>query len=787
MKKNVSRVLAFLLVFALCFGLVGCNFKGCKKDTKKTESKTSSQSQTSDETPSDDNSSTDDTGNIDEPTDSDPTYTVVVERPLTDGAISRGEKMEYKGIDIDPDDPGEDINDDDINDIDDNEKKYSDEPYVMMYGKKASGATRAITVDNRESGVLFDNILGVGCNFYPTYWNYTTQLGSTQFNFGYAGEISAKRYNDIHGAYGRSWFQIDWMMTDDAGDDYEKYENDWESNPDYKNYYAGKYDFNNEHFRSCIRYWKMLDEAGTDIEVSFGWKIATRLQSWFTAEPSRARMGAPRDIKQYADAAAAMYKYCYYEAGLKNVNTITFYNEPARVEDATWRSTWDFATIGDKRVYWAAMMQEVYNVFHNQSKSAYVKGGKGGDPDGWLKKVQIWGAENSDGMNIIDEKYVTQYLNINHSEIFDAFSLHGYFGYGSRYNAYVDGDPKGDAYKGVCKIFAMCNRFYKKPMYVTEYYCADKDLISDKQYAWNSKNPENTGWTNSYSAYFIAASNNGCRLQLDWSFTGGYLPDPIGFDPAGGDTAAWYTPGTEANVNKIMYKYYLYAMRNNYIPRGASSHKIEWTGDDIRASAFTKGNDFALYVEANEDSVNRTLKVNLKKALGNRDLYVYVFDYNIKKDANATIPVARDVIRADRSFSYNINGDYGVYLFSTVKPLKQVGVFTEDGTTESVTSHLLKDQTLKLKAQLTDCDASDVVQWKISSYSDVIVYDKKVPRKQTERKLDGTADIGTVSQNAKGTEISYTPAANAKAGDVITLRGTIKGTNRFTVAIITIV
>ncbi len=35
MKKNVSRVLAFMLVFALCFGLVGCNFKGCKKDTKK--------------------------------------------------------------------------------------------------------------------------------------------------------------------------------------------------------------------------------------------------------------------------------------------------------------------------------------------------------------------------------------------------------------------------------------------------------------------------------------------------------------------------------------------------------------------------------------------------------------------------------------------------------------------------------------------------------------------------------------------------------------------------------
>ena len=728
MKKNVSRVLAFLIVFSTAFGLVGS-----AKDIKSGKNTAATKTQTIAKAPSNG------TGGIS-----------VQTNGGTDSAV------------------------------------YSDEPYVMMYGSEATGAERTITVDNRESGVLFDNILGAGCNFYPTFWNYTTQLGSPDFNFGYATEISAKRYNDIHGAYGRSWFQIDWMMTDEAGENYEAYADNWESNPDYVNYYAGNYDFNNEHFRSCIRYWKMLEDAGTNIEVSFGWKVARRIQSWFAEDPTRARMSAPRDIEQYADAAAAMYKYCYYEAGLRNVNTITFYNEPSRLEDGKWRGTWDFATIGDKRAYWASMMKAVCDKFNNQSDSAYINGGKGGDPDNWLKTIKIWGAENSDGMDIIDEKYVTPYLNLYHANIFDAFTLHGYFGYGSRYNKYINGNANGDGYQGLCKIFAMCNRFYNKPMYVTEYYAADKDIENDLLYAWNSNNPNNTGWTNSYSAYFIAASNNGCRLQLDWSFTGGYLPDPICFDPAGGETAAWYTPGTEANVNKTMYKYYLYAMRNNYIPRGASSHSLEWTGTDIRASAFTKGNDFALYVEANEGSVNRTLNVTLREALGNRDLYVYAFDYNIQKDANATIPTARAVINADTGFSYNINGNYGVYLFSTVKPLKQVSVFAEDGTTESVTNHLAKGGTLNLKATLTDCAASDIVDWEVSMYANAIEYSNSVPLKQTERKLDGTEQLGAVTQNTNGTAISYTAAANAKTGDVIALRGTIRGTNRFAVALITI-
>ena len=726
MKKNVFRALAFLLVFAFAFGLVGC-----EKDTESGNGNKEAKTQT----------------------------------------MAKARKSGTSGISVQTSSS--------------ESTAASDEPYVMMYGSEATGAERTITVDNRESGVLFDNILGTGCNFYPTYWNYTTQLGSPNFNFGYATEITAKRYNDIHGPYGRSWFQIDWMMTNEAGDNYMDYANDWESNPDYVNYYAGNYDFNNEHFRSCIRYWKMLEDAGTDIEVSFGWKIASRLQDWFAEDPTRAQISAPRDIKQYAKAAAAMYKYCYYEAGLRNINTLTFYNEPARVEDSQWRGTWDFATIGDKRVYWASMAKELHREFNNQPDSAYINGGKGGDPDGWLKKVKIWGAENSDGMDIINEDYVTPYLNMHHADLFDAFTLHGYFGYGSRYNKYIDGNAGGDGYQGLCKIFAMCNRFYQKPMYVTEFYAADKD-INTKLYNWSSSNPDSTGWTNSYSAYFIAASNNGCRLQLDWSFTGGYLPDPIGFDPAGGELSAWYTAGTEENVNKLQYKYYLYAMRNNYIPRGASSHTLEWTGTDIRASAFTKGDDFALYVEANEGSVDRTLNVTLREALGNRDLYVYVFDYNIQKDANATIPTARAVIKADTNFSYNISGDYGVYLFSTVKPLKQVSVFAEDGTTESVTNHLAKGGTLNLKATLTDCAASDVVDWEVSMYANAIEYNNSVPLKQTERKLDGTEPVGTVTKNANGTEISYTAAANAKTGDVIALRGTIRGTNRFAVALVTI-
>ena len=71
-------------------------------------------------------------------------------------------------------------------------------------------------------------------------------------------------------------------------------------------------------------------------------------------------------------------------------------------------------------------------------------------------------------------------------------------------------------------------------------------------------------------------------------------------------------------------------------------------------------------------------------------------------------------------------------------------------------------------------------------YANAIEYSNSVPLKQTERKLDGTEQLGAVTQKTNGTAISYTAAANAKTGDVIALRGTIRGTNRFAVALITI-
>lgn len=389
--------------------------------------------------------------------------------------------------------------------------------------------------------------------------------------------------------------------------------------------------------------------------------------------------------------------------------------------------------------------------------------------------------------------------------MFDAFTMHVYY-YPTRGMGVLGG---GDAYLGHCQMAAQATRFYTKPLYVTENYCSDKDVYintytgqieaNNEVYKWDSNDPTDDGWKSSYSSYFIASTNNGIPLTLDWGFTGGYLPTPTGFDPAGGTTACWFTPNSKENAARMQWKYYLYAIRNNYIPRGADAHSLSWTGDDIRASAFTKDDDFALYIEANEHcTVDRVFNVSLKQSIGaNRKLYVYIFNYDIKKTANATIPPLADVVTVQngRDFTYGpVSRDYGVYLFSTVPPLKQIEIVDAKGN-DGVLTDVSKGKTVTLKAKLIDADPTDTVTWKVTSYAEPITVKKSgkkyIPTKQTERDVsDGTTDdLGTITQSADGLEFSYTPAADAKVGDIVCVRGTINGTNgkRFAVAAFTVV
>ncbi len=57
----------------------------------------------------------------------------------------------------------------------------------------------------------------------------------------------------------RVWFQIDWMELE-----------------------KGQYDFESPEMQAFYRYLDAFKNAGTEIELNFGWKVGERVHDWFT-------------------------------------------------------------------------------------------------------------------------------------------------------------------------------------------------------------------------------------------------------------------------------------------------------------------------------------------------------------------------------------------------------------------------------------------------------------------------------------------------------------------------
>lgn len=776
MKKTLSRLFALLLAAAMVLSMVSC-----KKN--KTPNTTSSSKVSSVEAPSEpDSEPTDasDDGDVEDPdepivdpTEEDPTASFRGATAVT-GDLSTGVMLNNADND-DPDNNGDDDPGDDLDTPDDiDNETITYDPIIQMAGKAVASNKREVKINNSKQGVVYTDFNGLNCNVYPTHGTLLSQQYDKTSD-AYM-ELDGKRFNDIAGRYARSWFQIDWMITDEAGDDYEKYDVDWDKNPDYQNYYKGVYDFDSEAMQSAIDYWKMLDEADTEVYLAFGWKIATRIQAWFGSEPSRPQIAAPRDLDAYAKAAVALYKYCRNEVGLTNFKTLAFYNEPDRADSQSYNGSWDYVTIGDKCTYWAMMARACKKAFAKEAD---------------LKDVTIWGADCSNNMTYTSDQYVNPYLRKYASDAVDVYTFH-YYHYHNDRDSYHDSMDSTSNYESLFKTNIFVSNWYSDhPCYITEYYACDKDI--EKDYRWDNKY---AGWNGTIASFLTACANAGVHGAFKWSFVGNFLLDPLFFNPANGDFSSWVLPTNPTNSKLVQYSYYEEAMMNNYIPRRANVQDISWTGNDIRGTAFTSENhsDFSLMIEAEDNLKVKDLRVSLTESLGGRTLYVYKFDYNnIKKDANATIPALYDKLQnIGKSFSYELDGDYGLYIFTTIKPLKQVELYTDVTNEVAASFEIQKDDVAKIKAKLIDCEPGDTVSWEIKRYSGAVKYEdlsKKLEYKRVAKEKINGADLGTITNGTNlsdGGVMTYTPAADAESGEVVALRCTINGTagDRYATAII---
>lgn len=763
MKKNVFKLLCLILVFAMLATLVACKPKKEKAPNKKPNSSASA----------DIDDALDD--DLDEEGDEDIGREIVVSLANTDGRISSGVKLDYEGDEFD--EFGDEFFDDDLDDLD-NSSTATYEPLIQKFGSKVVGSKniRDITVDNTKKSVVYTNFEGIGSNVYPTQSTLYAQT-TTESRKAFL-EINAERFNDINGAYARSWFQIDWMMTNYAGDDYRKYDFDWENNPDYKAYNNSEYDFENEIFQSCVDYWGMLKETGTRVEVAFGWKIATRIQSWFVQDISRARTSAPDNLEQYADACKQMFLYLF-DKGITNVDVLSFYNEPAGVENASSRFNNDYATLGDRRIYWAKMASLCKEALKSDSRT---------------KHIEVWGAENSENITTasLTDKYITPWLYFNYPDLLDVYTFHVY---GNRY--VVDGEG---FYSNLFDLTLFASNIFKgKRLMSTEFYVCDRQYPEDnKNYYWYNTG----GWASSHAAYFILMANTGWSAMLNWGFVSGVLLDPSNMDPANGYSAAWKHPSNIENVGMVQYPFYEQALLNNYVPDHANVHKVTWEGDDIHTAAFTSpdGKDFSLLVEKNEGTEALTFNAKLKNSLGGKNIYVYRFtfessDANTEAGIQTTVPALYDTIsNVTKTINYTEKaaekGLYAFYIFTTIEPLKQLELYKEGtGYAEQGVYSLVSRSaggTVAIEPKFIDCEDNGV-KWEIKRYS---CSPKNEGAKNEELSVDkvlANGDLGTLTQS--GNVGKYKLPADAKVGDIIALRCTINGTNgkRFATGMIEVV
>lgn len=363
------------------------------------------------------------------------------------------------------------------------------------------------------------------------------------------------------------------------------------------------------------------------------------------------------------------------------------------------------------------------------------------------------GADCSNDMEFTQETYVNPYMRNNAHDAVDCYTFH-YYGYS------LNGQGNYDAFFDKC-VFVY--NYYEKPCYITEYYTTHIDLQEDTDgYAW-------TDWSRSLASLYIASANTGIKGAFKWTAVIGLIPSGWGNDD--GTNISWMRPLDVASINTVTHAYYQEALLNNYVPNGANVHNVTWTGDDIRTSAFTSrnGKDFSLVVEANEKSPKRSLQIDLEKAL-DKNVYVFRYGSNQVTDGNAIIPPCEKVIEnVGKEFTYDIDGEYGIYVFTTLKPLKQVALY-EKGTDNLGTAFKVsKGGSVTVAPEFIDCDENETVKWEVKRYNGGIKASNK--HRENYMKNDRYLDRGTLTQN--GNEMTYTVSDNAESGDIIAIRCTI--------------
>lgn len=652
------------------------------------------------------------------------------------------------------------INGDNSSGSDDEDKVYTSK--IQKNGTEVSGNNREINIKLNE--VAYEDYWGLGGNTFPEV------LSDDAIVQGYDSvrwEFDRHKYIQSKMGYTRTIISIDAMITNDEPNPSR---DDIENNKDYQNYINGIYSWDNDSMASL---WENLDAfatAGTKVMLNTGWKAHSRIQKWYSAHTQYPQGSAPYDIKSFVKANA----YWLVEAESRYPGLIVsmcFGNEVSK-QGQGWMD--DFNTHDDYIQYnltlYSIMQQAVEYIKETGLKASNGKLYNAKNSEG-LKNFQLTGADQSYSYgrpSLDDMQYALDKLM---GEDFLGYAKHYYY----RQEKVDDGRMIG--YDLLFDQYSKWNTLLSKPVMIHEMRAEspDKDWVEgDPEGNLQNDFDGNFDWQLTYASYCILSANTGCKLINNWDYGAAYYPNP---NPQGIKSHKFvtgngqlFTLGEQNGQARIATNYYFVSLFQNYVPAHSDVLMVDWTGEDVRVSAFKlPDGNYTFVVEVNEGDANRNIKLNFDKALGFDRLYRYTFtnehgrgeefenktyhgsDFNlngavIQSDGRATLSADK------KSATDTVGKGYAVYIYSTKGNVKNV-------TLEKVVQDVVLEETKTVDFNAT---TNDDGTWENAEIKWTVLASAKETGKTRQEK--DSAPKGSIDANG-----TYTIGAGAQPGEKIAI------------------
>jgi hypothetical protein len=450
----------------------------------------------------------------------------------------------------------------------------------------------SITIRVHADKVLHSDFLGIGINVIPV------SLMANNKRQGYNEahwEMDKKRILMMKPKVARVWFQVDWMEP-----------------------VKGLYTWESAEMLAFYEYMDVLKSAGTEVQLNFGWKVGRDIQEWFSIPGTEGRISAPRDLDAFAAACSALLYELIIQRGYKNIEYLSFYNEP--------NGHWDYDAPGDQMLYYSEMLKRVCDRL---------------TADGRRDWVRIWGPEE------VDDSW-THYMKDHADDFIDEYTFHIY----------------GDSYEQFSSQIAS-RRNYVEPK-----------RVGMTEFGWSGD--EESGWNSGFANYVIKAANEGIHSALVWQLNGVWCEDPDENVNTNGVYTLWDSLVLGLEPKK---SYYAASLLARYIPSHSSVVLSETNSDQVRVAAFVSecGRDRTVLVECNEGEA-KDLSIDFLGKPSNKKWYKHAYDPHVTLEGNAIIPTSEWIGEPSASLAdSSIDEGYQFILYTTIEPQTQVEISPVQG------------------------------------------------------------------------------------------------------------